>query len=557
MKTGAQLLIDTLIEEGVEIVFGFPGGSVIPIFDVLYDTKAIRLILTRHEQGAVHAADGYARATGKVGVCLSTSGPGATNMVTGIATANMDSIPVVMISGQVKSTLIGNDAFQESDVTGIMRPITKYTMLVKDVNKLQESVKKAFHIARTGRPGPVVLDLPVDVTQAKTKEKKGIVVDIPGYKPNFEGNVNQIKKAADMINKAERPILYVGGGVISSSASAVLLETAEKANIPVTTTLMGLGAFPETHALALKMLGMHGTGYANHAIMESDVIIAVGARFDDRVTGRLDSFAPNAKVIHIDIDPTSLSKNVEVDIPVVGDARLVLVEMVKYLEYRERQPWIKQIAEWKTQFPLTYKRDGAGLKPQFVVEKIWEVSKGEALITTEVGQNQMWAAQFYKFTKPRTFISSGGLGTMGYGLPAAIGVQLAFPDAVVVDIAGDGSIQMNIQELNTAQRLGLPINIVILNNGYLGMVRQWQELFYNKRYSSTDLSDNPDFVKLAEAYGCEGIRVTKPAEVEPALKAAFKSRKVCVIDCIVDREENVFPMVPAGEALNRMIGGMA
>ncbi len=557
MKTGAQLLIESLIEENVDVMFGFPGGSVIPIFDVLYDTKEIDLVLTRHEQGAVHAADGYARSSGKVGVCLSTSGPGATNMVTGIATASMDSVPIVMISGQVKTHLIGNDAFQESDVTGIMRPISKYTMLVKRIEDLQESVKRAFHIARSGRPGPVVLDLPVDITQQKMKGRKNIKIDIKGYKPKLDGNIKQIEKAAELINSAEKPILYVGGGAIISKCHPVLKRVAVKANIPVTTTLLGLGSFPETHRLSLKMLGMHGSAFANHAIMDSDLVIAVGARFEDRVTGRLDMFAANAKVIHIDIDPTSVSKNVDVDVPIVGDANLILKELESYLKPNKRTAWLKQIDEWKKQYPFTYDRSAKTLKPQFVIEKICEVSKGKAIVATEVGQHQMWAAQYYTYTKPRTFISSGGLGTMGFGFPAAIGVQKAFPDALVVDIAGDGSIQMNIQELNTAQRLKLPINIVILNNGYLGMVRQWQELFFDRRYSSTDLSDNPDFVKIAEAYGCKGVRVTKPSEVEPVLKEAFASPEVYVIDCIIDREENVFPMVPAGEALNRMIGGMA
>jgi len=557
METGAQLLIDTLIEEGVEVIFGFPGGAVIPIFDVLYDTEEIELVMTRHEQAAVHAADGYARSTGRVGVCISTSGPGATNMVTGIATANMDSVPIVMISGQVKTHLIGNDAFQESDVTGIMRPISKYTMLVKDVELLQEAVKKAFFIARTGRPGPVVIDLPVDVTQQKTRKKKNVPIRLPGYKPKYEGNALQIKKAAQLINSSERPILYVGGGVIISGCADLVKKTAEKANVPVTTTMLGLGAFPEDHPLSLKMLGMHGTAYANHAIMESDLVIAVGARFDDRVTGKVDEFAPHARIIHIDIDPSSISKNVKVDVPIVGDAGNILKELLPLLKTRKRREWFALIEKWKKQYPLTYDRKADELLPQYIIEKIYEVSGGKAIITTEVGQNQMWAAQFYTYTRPRTFISSGGLGTMGFGLPAAIGVQKAFPDAIVVDVAGDGSIQMNIQELNTAHRLKLPINVVILNNAYLGMVRQWQELFFNRRYSSTDLDDNPDFVRVAEAYDCRGVRVTKKEEVVPVLKEAFASPEVWVIDCIIRREENVFPMVPAGEALNRMIGGMA
>jgi len=557
MKTGAQLLINALIRENVDTIFGFPGGSVIPIFDVLYDTKEIELVLTRHEQGAVHAADGYARSTGRVGVCMSTSGPGATNMVTGIATAHMDSVPVVMISGQVKTNLIGNDAFQESDVTGIMRAISKYTMLLKDVREIQPAVKKAFHIANTGRPGPVVIDLPVDITQQKADEMKDLKIDLPGYKPKYEGNTMQIKKAAELINASKMPIFYVGGGVVISGCADLIKEAAEKANIPVTTTMLGLGSFPETHPYALKMLGMHGTAYANHAIMESDLVIAVGARFDDRVTGKLEEFAPHAKVIHIDIDPTAISKNVQVDIPIVGDAGKVMKALIPHLKEKKRTEWFRMIEEWKKEYPLSYDKESTELMPQYVVEQIYEVSQGKAIITTEVGQNQMWAAQFYTYTAPRTFISSGGLGTMGYGFPAAIGVQKAFPDAIVVDVAGDGSIQMNIQELNTAHRLGLPINIVILNNGYLGMVRQWQELFFDRRYSSTDLKDNPDFVRLAEAYDCRGVRVDKKEDVVPVLKEAFSSPEVWVIDCLIKREENVFPMVPAGEALNRMIGGMA
>ena len=557
MKTGAQLLIDALIDENVDVIFGFPGGSVIPIFDVLYDTKELELIMTRHEQGAVHAADGYARSTGRVGVCMSTSGPGATNMVTGIATANMDSVPLVMISGQVKTHLIGNDAFQESDVTGIMRPISKYTMLLKDIREIQPAVKKAFHLAATGRPGPVVIDLPVDITQQKAKPAKQVKLDLPGYKPKYEGNSNQIKKAARLINSSKKPILYVGGGAVIAGCSDLIVEASEKAGIPVTTTMLGLGTFPETHPHSLKMLGMHGSAYANHAIMDSDLVIAVGARFDDRVTGKLEEFAPHARVIHIDVDPTAISKNVMVDVPIVGDAGNVMKALIALLKEKKHAKWFKMINQWKKQYPLEYDRENGELMPQYVVEKIYEVSSGKAIITTEVGQNQMWAAQFYTYTRPRTFISSGGLGTMGYGFPAAIGVQKAFPDAVVVDVAGDGSIQMNIQELNTAHRLGLPVNIVILNNGYLGMVRQWQELFFNRRYSSTDLHDNPDFVRIAEAYDCRGVRVEERDQVVPVLKEAFSSPEVWVIDCMIKREENVFPMVPAGEALNRMIGGMA
>lgn len=553
---GAKILIESLLKEKVEVIFGYPGGSVLPIFDVLYDAP-IRFILTRHEQGAAHAADGYARATGKVGVCIATSGPGATNLVTGIATAYMDSVPIVAITGQVKTNLIGNDAFQEADVTGITRPITKHSYLVKDVNDLARIVKEAFHIARTGRPGPVVIDLPVDVAQAETEFRYPEEVDIRGYKPTYIGHPGQIKKAAKTIKQSKKPVIYAGGGVIISGASNELFELVQKTKIPVTTTLLGLGAFPETHPLSLKMLGMHGTVYANHAIMESDLIIAIGARFDDRVTGKLDAFAPHAKIIHIDIDPSSVSKNVDVDIPIVGDAKNVLQALNKIVEAPDTREWLEQIAEWKKTYPLKYK-DGDGIKPQYVVEQIYEATKGEAIIVTEVGQNQMWAAQYYKYTKPRTFLSSGGLGTMGYGFPASIGAQIGLPDRVVFDIAGDGSIQMNIQELATAVANKLPINIAILNNSYLGMVRQWQELFYNKRYSYTCLKAGcPDFVKVAEAYGAVGIRVTKKEEVRPAIEKAIATDNLVILDFIVEEEENVFPMVPAGEAINRMIGGMA
>ena len=555
---GANILVESLKKEGVEVLFGYPGGVVLPIFDVLYEAS-VKFILTRHEQAAAHAADGYARATGKVGVCLATSGPGATNLVTGIATAYMDSIPMVAITGQVKSNLIGSDAFQEADVTGITRPITKHNYLVKDVKDLTRTIKEAFHVARSGRPGPVVIDLPVDVTLAECDFDYPKDINMRSYKPNFNGHPGQIKKAAQAIKKAKKPIIYAGGGIIISAAEKELLELAEKAKIPVTTTLLGLGSFPETHPLSLMMLGMHGTAYANHAIMDSDLIIAVGARFDDRVTGKLDEFAPYAKIIHIDIDPSSVSKNVHVDIPIVGDAKNILSELNKQLEAPDTSKWLAQIDEWKKKGPLKYTDTDDFIKPQFVVEKIYEATKGDAIIATEVGQNQMWAAQFYKYTKPRTFISSGGLGTMGYGFPAAIGAQMAYPDKCVFDIAGDGSIQMNIQELATAVINKLPINIAILNNRCLGMVRQWQELFYDKRYSHTCLDHPgcPDFVKVAEAYGALGIRVTKKSEVLPAIKEAINSKNTVVLDFVVENEENVFPMVPAGEAINRMIGGMA
>ena len=555
--TGARILVEGLKKAGVEVMFGYPGGSVIPIFDVLYDETAIKFVLTRHEQGAGHAADGYARATGKTGCVIATSGPGATNLVTAIANAYMDSVPIVFLTGQVKTMLIGNDAFQEADITGISRPITKHNYLVKDVNELARVIKEAFHIASTGRPGPVLIDVPTDVALQKAVMPDEVEIDLPGYKPTFHGHPQQIQKAADLINKAERPVLYVGGGVIISGACEELFEIATKAHIPVTTTLMGLGAFPETHPLSLHMLGMHGTVYANYAVTNCDALIAVGARFDDRVTGKLTAFAPNAKVIHIDIDPSAISKNIEVDVPIVGDCKDVLGQLKELVTPHKHEAWLKTVAEWKEKYPLSYPTDNGKLYPQMVVETLYKVTHGDAIVVTDVGQNQMWAAQFYYYTKPRTFISSGGLGTMGFGLPAAIGAQLGRPDKRVALVTGDGSIQMNIQELATAQRLGLPIVIVLLNNGYLGMVRQWQELFYNRRYSQTTLDGNPDFVKLAEAYGAQGIRVTKPEEVEGALRKAFDSGRFTFIDFVVEREANVFPMVPAGEAIDRMIGGMA
>jgi len=551
--TGAKILIESLKKEGVEVMFGYPGGTVLPIFDALYDAS-IRFILVRHEQGAAHAADGYARATGKVGVCLATSGPGATNLVTGIATAYMDSVPMVAITGQVKSFLIGNDAFQEADVTGITRPITKHNYLVKNIEDLSLIIKEAFHIASTGRPGPVLIDIPTDLQLAETEFNYPADISIRGYKPTYMGHPGQIKKAAREIAKARRPVIYAGGGVIISGASAELKVLAEKIQAPVTTTLLGLGGFPQTHELALGMLGMHGTAYANHAVTESDLVIAVGARFDDRVTGRLDAFAPNAKVIHIDIDPASVSKNVEVDIPIVGDARNILMELNKSISKKpDTAEWLKQVHEWKKNHPLRYHDTGTKIKPQYVVEQIYEATKGDAIICTEVGQNQMWAAQFYKYTRPRSFISSGGLGTMGFGFPAAIGAKLGCPEKLVFDIAGDGSIQMNIQELATAVENHIPVKVAILNNSYLGMVRQWQQLFYKKRYSHTHLPHIPDFVKLAEAYGAVGIKVDKKHEVRPAIDKAIATDKVVFMNFIVEEEENVLPMVPAGEAINKMI----
>lgn len=553
-RTGADIIIDALLKEGVDTAFGILGGSILPVFDVLYDAP-LKFILTRHEQGAAHMADGYARATGKVGVCIATSGPGATNLVTGIATANMDSVPLVAITGQVFTTMIGNDAFQEADITGITRPITKHNYLVKDVKDLPQVLKEAFHIASTGRPGPVLIDIPKDVQMAQTEYSYPRKVEMKSYRPTYFGHPRQIEKAAAAIRQAQRPIIYAGGGVIISGAASQLTELAKKANIPVTTTLLGLGGFPETDSLSLGMLGMHGTCYANHAIMESDLIIAIGARFDDRITGNLDEFAPQARIIHIDIDPSSISKNVKVDIPIVGDVRNVLQELNKLIKKGEYAPWHKKIRGWKKEYPLTYESKGE-LKPQFVIEEIYKITKGEAIICTEVGQNQMWAAQFYKYTKPRTFLSSGGLGTMGYGFPAAIGAQIGCPERIVFDIAGDGSFQMNIQELATAVINKAPVKVAILNNGYLGMVRQWQELFHKKRYSYTSLAGGPDFVRVAEAYGAIGMRVKKKKEVSPAIRKALSLSGPVVLDFHVAAEENVFPMVPAGAAVNQMINGM-
>jgi acetolactate synthase-1/2/3 large subunit len=558
--SGSEILIECLKKEGVKHIFGYPGGVVLNIFDTLYDEKDIELILTRHEQGAVHAADGYARASGKVGVAIVTSGPGAKNTVTGIATASMDSVPLVVFYRQVPTLLIGNDAFQEADIVGITRPCTKHNYLVKDIKDLAVTVREAFHIASTGRPGPVLIDLPKDVTAGTTEFTWPENVQIRSYNPTYQGNRWMIKQAAQMITKAKKPVIMAGGGVIISGASKELKELVELTKIPVTMTLMGLGGFPGTHKFSMGMLGMHGTYYANKAVQNSDLVIGIGVRFDDRVTGRTDAFAPDAKIVQIDIDPTSIRKNVRVDLPVVGDVRNVLKDIIKVLKEQKgqwsavRNAWIKQIEKWKKERPLSYQLDKRTIKPEFVVEKIYEVTKGDAIICTEVGQNQMWAAQFYKYDKPRKWLSSGGLGTMGYGFPAAIGAQIACPEKMVVDIAGDGSIQMNIQELATAVINKLPVKVAILNNRYLGMVRQWQELFFKERYSHTHLDVVPDFVKVAEAYGAAGLRATKPNEVVPLLKEAMKIKNRPVfMDFIVDWREKVFPMVPAGAAIDEMI----
>ena len=550
--SGSKAIIESLRMENVEVIFGYPGGQVLPLYDELYDAD-IRHILVRHEQAAAHAADGYARATGKVGVCLATSGPGATNLVTGIATAYMDSVPMIAITGQVPRPLIGNDAFQEANITGITLPITKHNYLVQDTKDIPRIFKEAFYIAGTGRPGPVLIDVPKD-TQIETIEfEYPQEVKLRGYKPTYTGNEQQIKKAASLIVKSEKPIFYVGGGIIFSNATEELRALAECIMAPVTTTLMGMSAFPTAHPLSVGMLGMHGTRYANYAIQESDLIIAVGVRFDDRVTGKISAFAPNAKIIHIDIDPAEIGKNVRVDVPIVGDAKNILKSLLKFVkqEQTKTEAWIKKIAEWKKEYPLTYKKDNF-LRPQFVIEQISEICP-DAIIVTEVGQNQMWAAQFFNYKNPRTFISSGGLGTMGYGFPAAMGVKVGKPESTVIDVAGDGSFQMNSQELATVVQEDIPVIVAVLNNGFLGMVRQWQELFFNRRFSSTCIEGSVDFVKLAEAYGALGLRAKKKGDVKDVIKEAVKSGRPTVIDFVVEREENVSPMVPAGAAINEIL----
>jgi acetolactate synthase-1/2/3 large subunit len=553
---GAQILLECLHREKVKVIFGYPGGSVLDIYNVLYDSE-INHILVRHEQGAVHAADGYARVTGDVGVCLVTSGPGATNTVTGLATAYMDSVPIVVFTGQVPTMLIGNDAFQEADILGITRSCTKHNYLAKDVEELPRIIKEAFYIARSGRPGPVLVDLPKDVISHTMEFSYPEKIDIRGYKPTYKGNRRQIIRAVDEILKAKKPVIYAGGGVISSNASNELRRFAKKINIPVTMTLMGLGCFPGTDPLSLGMLGMHGTYWANMAVTHCDLLIAIGARFDDRVTGDLNTFASSAKIIHVDIDPTSISKNIKVDIPIVGDAKEILKDFLeviggKKVKKGDRKEWFREIEGWKSKHSLDYKM-GDVIKPQFVIEKIYEQTKGECIITTEVGQNQMWTAQYFIFDKPRNLLTSGGLGTMGYGLPAAIGAQIAAPKATVIDIAGDGSIQMNIQEMATAVQYNLPVKIAILNNHSLGMIRQWQQLFYEKRYSQSTFEMHPDFVKLAEAYGAVGLRAVRPDEVEGVIKKALSTPRTVIMEFIVEKEECVYPMVPAGAPISNMI----
>lgn len=558
--TGAQILLESLKKEDVDVLFGYPGGAVIDIYDELPRHPELKHVLVRHEQGAVHAADGYARASGKVGCCLVTSGPGATNTVTGIATAYCDSIPLVVFTGQVPTQLIGNDAFQEVDIVGITRPCTKHNFLVKDVRNLAKTIRQAFYLARSGRPGPVLVDLPRDIMQARTEFVWPEDIFMRSYNPTYKPNLNQLRRTAEELAKARKPIILAGGGVIMANASEVLCELAHELDIPVATTLMGLGAFPANGDLWLGMVGMHGTYAANMSINHADLLVCVGARFDDRVTGRLQDFASHARIVHIDIDPTSIRKNVEVDVPVVGDCRQALEGILEICRAKMADTdwsgmhadWLQTVHEWKANHPLAYNKNGH-IKPQQVIETMYSITKGDAIIATEVGQNQMWAAQFYTFTKPRTLLTSGGLGTMGYGFPAAIGAQFAFPDKLVINVAGDGSIQMNIQELATVVQNKIPVKVVILNNGHLGMVRQWQELFYNRNYSHTNMEAQPDFVKLAEAYGAEGYRISKPEELEDVLRKALTSPNPAFIDVMVEREENVYPMVPAGAALDEML----
>ena len=554
LMRGANLLIESLKHEDVEHIFGVQGGAAMPIFDALYEAKGIQLIPMRHEQGAAHAADGYARATGKVGVALATSGPGATNLVTGIATAHMDSIPMVAITGQVPTQLIGNDAFQECDVLGVTRPICKHSYLIKDSSEVPEVVAEAFHIASTGKPGPVVIDFAKDAQFAESELYYPEQVNLRSYNPTTEGHPRQIAKAAELIKDAERPMIYAGGGVVLSEASEELRKLAINTHIPTTVTLMGLGAFPETHELAMEMPGMHGSCCANYAFTDADLVVAIGARFDDRVTGKLDVFSPKSQKVHIDIDPSCIGKNVWVDVPIVGDAKNVLRELNKRVDRKtDIEPWLRQIDDWKTKYPFEYRQKGDKIMPQYVIEEIYNLYS-DAMVTADVGQHQMWAAQYFKFTEPRQWLNSGGLGTMGFSMPAMIGAQIGRPDKTQVNINGDGSFIMTIQELVPAVSMKLPLKIFIINNMYLGMVRQWQELFFNKRYAAVDYHDNPDFAKLAEAFGATGIRVEKIEDVRPALERAKEIEDgPVVIDFIVEEEENVFPIVPGGQGLGDLI----
>ncbi len=561
--TGAEIFVECLKREGVDTIFGYPGGAVLPIYDAIFQKPLFKHVLVRHEQAALHAANGYARSTGKCGVALVTSGPGATNAVTGLMDSYMDSIPTVCFSGQVATNMIGNDAFQEADTVGLTRSATKHNFLVKSVEELAPTIRKAFHIATTGRPGPVLVDIPKDVSTAVCEFQYPETVEMRSYKPVTKGHHGQIKKVVTALLNAKRPVLYTGGGVLNSQgAPEKLVKLAHRLNFPVTNTLLGLGGFPHDDERFVGMLGMHGTYEANMAVTHSDLLVSIGARFDDRVTGRLDAFAPDAKIIHIDIDPSSISKNVFAHLPVVGDVGIVLGQILKELERRDSEPdasalavWWHQINEWRAKDCLHFEQDMDGpIQPQYVIKKLHELTKGDAIISTEVGQHQMWAAQHYGFNKPHRWITSGGLGTMGFGLPAAVGAQIGSPDAIVIDVAGDASIQMTIQELATAKQYMLPVIVAILNNSYMGMVRQWQEMFYESRYSHSYSDSLPDFVKLAEAYGGAGFRVTKPAEVEAVIAKALKNRdSFTVIDFVVAKEENVYPMVPAGAALNEMV----
>ncbi|HEX2952620.1 MAG TPA: biosynthetic-type acetolactate synthase large subunit [Bacillota bacterium] len=551
--TGAEVLLESLRREGVEVIFGYPGGAVLPIYEALFDAP-LRHILARHEQGAAHAADGYARSTGRVGVCLATSGPGATNLVTGLANAYMDSVPIVAFTGQVGTKLLGRDSFQEADITGITLPITKHNYLVKNIADIPRVVKEAFHIASTGRPGPVLVDLPKDISMTKVKPDFEAEINLPGYKPTYIGNARQVKAAAVAIENAQRPVIYVGGGVVIAHAEDQLQQLAERINAPVTTTLMGMTGFPGRHPLSLGMLGMHGTVSANYAVTESDLLIAIGARFDDRVTGNVQTFAPHATIIHIDIDPAEIGKNVQADIPIVGDAKNVIEALLEILPEQKHTAWTEKIEAWKRHYPLRYPEVAGEIAPQRVVETINELAGDDGIIVTEVGQNQMWAAQFIQFTRTRKFITSGGLGTMGYGFPAAIGAQIGNPGRLVIDISGDGSFQMNVQELATVATYNIPVKVIILNNGFLGMVRQWQALFHQGKYSGTVLSHNPDFVKLAEAYGVKGLRASRPEELRPILEEALKTPGPVVVDCQVTPEADVYPMVPQNCSINKMLG---
>lgn len=560
LMSGAEILLDCLRREGVSHVFGYPGGAVLPIYDAIFDCKDIKHVLVRHEQGAAHMADGFARSTGKVGVCLATSGPGATNLVTGIATAYMDSIPMVAITGQVRTSAIGKDAFQEADITGITMPITKHNFLVKRAEDLAKVMAEAFYIARTGRPGPVLVDVPLDVSKNKIEFNGDTdyptTTSIPSYRPaglNTRIPDVQIRKAIQLIAASKRPVLYVGGGAIASGAQAEVTELAERTNILVTTTLLGKGAIDETHPLSIGMLGMHGTAYANHAVSNSDLLIAVGARFDDRVTGNVDKFATGARIIHIDIDPAEIGKVVQPDVPIVGDIKTVLTELLRHVEPRPADDWNEKILQWKKMFPLVYPNNGK-LYAEYIIEQVNNVFNFDAIMATDVGQHQMWAAQYFKCRRPRQWITSGGLGTMGFGLPAAIGAQFANPDKRVVCLSGDGSFQMCTQELMTATVYGIPVITLIVNNRSLGMVRQWQEMFYQERYSAVDLQASPDFVKLVEAYGGVGMRVTQKEDLLPALeKAKAITDRPVVIDCVIPTEENVYPMIPSGQSIQEMM----